>query len=100
MPAVANLNQICVGICCAHGTPPCINTTGVIASGAATVTAEGLPVARVGDLVVLACGHTAIIVSGSPTVTAEGIPLARATDLVGGVFTGNIATGTPTVQSN
>lgn len=100
MPQVANLNQLCVGICCAHPPAPCIPMTGLISTGAATVNAEGLPVARIGDLVVLACGHTSIVISGSPTVTAEKIPLSRVGDLVGGVFTGSIATGTPTVNSN
>ena len=97
MSGVARVTDQVVGVCCAHS--PCISTTGVIAQGAATVNAEGQLVARIGDTVVLACGHSAIIVSGSPTVITEGIGTSRLGDTVGGVFTGMISTGAATVTT-
>jgi uncharacterized Zn-binding protein involved in type VI secretion len=96
---VATLNMNVVGICCAHAQPTCIPTSGIIGGGAATVTAEGMPVARLGDNVILACGHSALIAGGSASVLAENLPVARLGDSVTGVFTGNIAGGAPTTQA-
>ena len=56
---------------------------GVIANGATTVTANGIPVAQLGSAV---AGHGigphagSVIIVGSATVYAEGIPVARLGD--------------------
>ena len=92
----ANVGQSVVGTCFSH-VPP-LPTTGMIVQGAPTVMAEGAPAARMGDTVVLACGHSAMIVSGSPTVFAEGVLFARLSDSVAGVFIGTIISGCATVS--
>lgn len=94
LPA-ANVGQTVVGVCFSH-VPP-LPVTGTIVQGAATVFAEGAPAARVGDTVILSCGHSATIVSGSPTVFAEGVLFSRITDTVAGTCVGNIISGCPTV---
>lgn len=89
---VARLNDLTTGICSAHSTGP-IPAVGYVASAAATVTAEGIPVARLGDTVISACGHTGIIASASPSVFAEGAPVARVSDTHSGAFTGQLGAG-------
>lgn len=89
---LARLNDLVTGICSAHPHGP-IPAVGYIASASATVTAEGLPVARLGDTVITACGHSGLIASGSATVTAEGAPVARVGDTVSGAVTGQIGAG-------
>lgn len=99
MTMVARVGDSVSGICCAHGVPPCIPTTGVIVQGAGTVFAEGQPIARIGDTIALACGHTAAIISSNATVNAEGLLVARIGDSVGGVFTGTIISSAGTVNA-
>lgn len=94
---IARLNDLTVGICCAHSNPSCIPMTGMIAQGAATVTAEGMSVAGLNDVVIGSCGHTGIISSSSPTVMAEGKLLVRTGDAHSGNFRGKIAGRTITV---
>lgn len=94
---IARLNDITVGICCAHSNPSCIPMTGLIAQGEATVTAEGLPVARINDIVIGSCGHAGIIASGLPTVMAEGQQVARVGDTHSSSFRGTIGAGATTV---
>lgn len=94
---VARVNDITVGICCAHSNPSCIPMSGLIAQGAPTVNAEGLPVARMNDTIIGACGHTGIVASGAPTRLAEGLPVARVGDSHAGSFTGSVGGGSPTV---
>lgn len=89
---IARLNDLVTGVCTAHPNGP-IPAVGYIASAAATVTAEGLPIARLGDTVVTACGHSGLIASASASVLAEGAPVARVGDTVSGVFSGQIGTG-------
>ncbi len=95
---LARVNDITTGICCTHSNPTCIPMTGLVAQGAATVSAEGLPLARMNDTIIGACGHTGIIASGSPTVNAEGLPVARVGDSHAGSFTGSIGGGSITVS--
>jgi uncharacterized Zn-binding protein involved in type VI secretion len=97
MPGIARIGDACVGICCGHSDPPCIDMTGIIASGAGTVSSEGALASRIGDIVVGGCGHVGIIVSGSSTVFIEGSNAARLGDVFAGTFTGTIVTGSGTV---
>ena len=56
---------------------------GVISAGMPTVTAGGIPVARVGDVVAPHGGGihgAAVLASGSKTVLAGGIPVCRVGD--------------------
>jgi len=86
---VARLNDLTTGICSAHSTGP-IPAVGYVASAAANVTAEGIPVARLGDTVISACGHTGIIASASPSVLVEGNAIARSGELVSGSMNGHL----------
>ncbi len=96
MPLIARIGDQCAGVCdCWHpGTEwiP-IPLTGQIVTGASNSSVEGPQAARVGDLVVGACGHTGIIVSGSPGSNVEGAQLARTGDVHAGCFSGVIITG-------
>ena len=75
------------------------NVSGIIINGAGTVTAEGSPVARVGDIVMRGDGHSGTIVSGAGTVTAEGPPVAVLGSVFVGCFSGIIVTGAGTVTA-
>ncbi len=97
MSSIARVGDVAVGTCCCHSDPTCVPWTGVIVSGAGTVTAEGSPVARIGDIAV-SC-HVGIIVSGAGTVTAEGGPVARIGDATAGCGSGTIVSGAGTVTA-
>ncbi len=95
---VARVGDIGVGDDKCHSSTK-KDVTGIIVSGAGTVTAEGPPVARVGDIVVRSDGHTGVIISGAGTVTAEGPPVATVTSYFTGCFSGMIITGAGTVTA-
>jgi uncharacterized Zn-binding protein involved in type VI secretion len=83
------------GICC-QGDPH--GASGVIVTGAGLCFAEGLNIARIGDILVSNChGRVGVIVGGSPTVFAEGSNIARIGDSFSGCFSGQIVTGAGTV---
>jgi uncharacterized Zn-binding protein involved in type VI secretion len=73
--------------------------SGIVQASGSIVYADNLQVARVGDIVIGACGHTGVIVSGSSKVFAEGIPVARVGDSFVGCFTGVIVTGSEKTDS-
>ncbi len=95
MPGVARIGDIAVGTCCCHSDPRCRGWTGICVSGAGSVTAEGSPVSRIGDIFV-GC-HVGIVASGSSTVTAEGSPISRIGDIIVGCPSGIIISGAGTV---
>lgn len=95
MPGVARIGDIAVGTCCCHSDPTCVPYTGIIASGAGTITAEGSQVAKIGDITV-GC-HVGIIATGSPTVLAEGSNISSIGDSVVGCPSATIVTGAGTV---
>lgn len=65
---------------------------GTITTGAANSTVEGIPAARVGDIVTADCGFIGIINTGA-VLTLEGAPVARIGDTFIGVYSGTIVTG-------
>lgn len=67
--------------------------TGQIVNGSGNVSAEGLGVARISDILVSNCSHKNVgtIISGSPTVSVNGLNIAR----IGDVFIGCFGNGTP-----
>jgi uncharacterized Zn-binding protein involved in type VI secretion len=71
--------------------------TGMILIGAPTVMANGLPVARMTDIVMRGDGHSGVIIQGSATVMANGLPVARMSDQFVGCFTGIIIGGASNV---
>jgi uncharacterized Zn-binding protein involved in type VI secretion len=70
---------------------------GVIRTGAPRTLVEGMPAARIGDLVQCPAHGLQTIVSGSATVLVEGKPVARVGDLVSCGAT--IISGAGTVQA-
>ena len=72
--------------------------TGIIIQGAATVMVNGLPVARMTDIVMRSDGHSGVIINGSSTIMANGLPLARMSDSFVGCFTGIIIGGASNVM--
>jgi uncharacterized Zn-binding protein involved in type VI secretion len=89
----ARVTDVWAGKCCCH--LGCTGMSGVIVSGDNTVLINGLPSARMTDLVVGNCGHSGIIVSGSNTVTASNLAKSRLGDSVTGCTQGVIVTGSP-----
>jgi uncharacterized Zn-binding protein involved in type VI secretion len=74
------------------------NVSGTIIQGAGTVMVNGLPVARMSDIVMRDDGHFGIIIGGSGTVVAEGLPVARMSETFIGCFTGIIIDGSANVM--
>jgi uncharacterized Zn-binding protein involved in type VI secretion len=59
---------------------------------------NGLPVARMTDIVMRKDGHYGVIISGSGTIVAGGLPVARMSDTFVGCFTGIIIGGSTNVM--
>lgn len=74
------IGDIIVATCYCHKSP--ITVTGQIVAGSPITSSDGLPQARVGDLVVSSCGHTGVIVSGSSINFIDEISAARFGDSV------------------
>jgi len=95
---VAIISSVGVGVCSCHKSPQ--STSGTVIQGSGTVLANGMGVARIGDMIVANCGHTGTLIQGSGTVTAEGIGVSALTSMFVGCFTGNIISGANTVLVN
>ena len=67
--------------------------------GAGSVNANGLPVCRIGDIVMGFCGHIGIMNGGSGKVKAEGVGVVRSGDSFSGCFTGTLVMGSPNVNA-
>ncbi|MDK1290223.1 hypothetical protein [Pseudoalteromonas umbrosa] len=93
--SAARLGDAWAGVCFAHKTPTPM--VGVIVTGAATVSAEGMSKARFGDVVVGACGHAGLVVSSSSLTITEGSGAARLGDAVAGAMAGSIISSAATV---
>jgi uncharacterized Zn-binding protein involved in type VI secretion len=74
-----------------------VGVSGTIIQGAGSVIVNGLPVARMSDIVMRDDGHFGIIISGSGTVIAGGLPVARIGDDFIGCFSGTIINGSGNV---
>ncbi len=85
MSQIARLGDSTEGSCVFHG-----GVSGVITSAASTTLVNGIPVARLGDVVTAACGHVGIISSASSSAYAEGVPIARLGDAVSGTYNATI----------
>jgi len=92
---VARIGDIGIGVCTCHKSP--ITVVGTIVIGSPTVTANNLGTARIGDLVMCSCGHTATLIMGSSTVLANGIGKSRMGDMWMGCPIGTVMVGSPTV---
>jgi uncharacterized Zn-binding protein involved in type VI secretion len=95
LPAARMLDTV-VGICSSHPPSP-IPAVGMIYPSQSTILINGLPAARMMDIVITGCGHTGIIISGTPTVLINGLPAASLMGTVVGSFTGTIINGSSNV---
>jgi len=92
--------DVATGTCYSHTIPRSI--TGTISNGSGTFEIDGLPGARIGDLVDFDCGHQGVISTGSPTCVIDGKGAARVGDSVvgnGASLTATLITGSPTMDS-
>lgn len=94
---VARITDITFGICYCHIYPIAVN--GIIISGSGKTYAESLNVARIGDIVRAACGHTGIIISGSGIAFADSIGISRLTDRTTGCYRASIISSSGTTDS-
>lgn len=89
--SAARMNDVVSGKCYCHKDP--ISVSGIIVVVSTDVFANGLGLARIGDIAVATCGHTGMIATGSGSVFTNGIGNARLGDTTSGCFVGTIATG-------
>ena len=78
---VCRIGDHITGTCEASGSDHPRDFIGVWTTGSDYVTADGIPVVRVGDFGVTDCGHTIQAATGSDYVTADNIPVVRVNDL-------------------
>jgi hypothetical protein len=69
----------------------------MVLTGAGITMANGLQMARIGDLVLGYCGHVSVVITGSGNVITEGSPQARISDMFSGPYQGMIISGSPNV---
>lgn len=94
---VARMSDTGFGEDLGGGHDPKPDRTGVIIGGSANVVSNGLPVARMSDIVIRGDGHSGVIIGGSANVVANGLPVARMSDTFIGDFTGIIISGSSNV---
>lgn len=105
---VARIGDIGLGFCygndCDDKAHDGDKITGTIVVGASNVNANGINVARIGDILISDCSHKNVgrIITGSPTVNANGLSVARIGDTFIGCFgdgdpNGILLTGSPNV---
>lgn len=71
--------------------------SGIIVSGSGNVITNGLPTARLTDIVLRSDGHSGTIVGGAGKSLANGLPIARIGDPFVGCFTGTLVGGSGNV---
>lgn len=76
-----------------HGPQP-----GIIFTACSKTKAGGKLIARFGDTVKAACGHTGTIDKSSASVITEGKGTARKTDTFTGIYSGSITGGLSSVK--
>ena len=100
MLPVARIGDLTIGTCTGH-KPPKTNVRGKILTGTASFADNMVGVAKLGDVVMAECGHTASIITCSGSVKTDMMLIARVGDLVGrSVYTGKIVTGEGTTLSD
>ena len=82
------------GTCCCHSDPTCISTMGMIITGSSDHTIEGQGAARVTDIFLGFCGHTAIMITGSSKSQSNGLGACIVGSMFTGCINGSIITGT------
>ena len=93
MPQAATLTSVGVGQCCCHHDPTCIDITAIVISGSPDIFINGLPAARMGDLMQGTCGHFGTIITGALDTFQNGIPAARLGDITQGCVLVTLVSG-------
>ena len=79
MSGVCTVGSIGIGVCPCHLTP--VSYTTIFVSGAATVNANGSPVANLTSIGISSCGHPTVALTVSATVNANSSGAHRIGDL-------------------
>lgn len=96
MPATSRITDIGIGICAKHDSPKAV--TGIIITGSADHTVEGLGVATIMSIVSCSCGHMApIVVSVKQDNKTNALPKAHIGSQFVGDPVGTIVTGAATI---
>lgn len=98
MPRISRVTDRTRGVCYGHRYP--ITVGGSIIQGSPDTYANGLKIARIGDMVRADCGHISKIITGSPDVYANGIKVARLGDKVSGIYIATIISASSDVAAN
>lgn len=97
MSLAATLTSVGIGKCSchfdSHGNPITIDVTAVSISGSSDIFINGLPAARLGDLMQGSCGHFGTIISGAVDTFQNGLPAARLGDITQGCVLVSIISG-------
>ena len=88
MALVARIGDTGIGTCYCHKKSRTV--TGTIIIGSSNIFANGKGRARIGDIVMCDCGHTATLIMGNSTVLSNNIPQSR----MGDMFAGGCVIGT------
>lgn len=98
---VARIGDTVTGVCNGSGHAVGRPFTGTWQTGSPTVTANGIPVVRLGDTGITDCGHQFTATTASSVSFANNIQIHRVTDsvLTEGGGPGNTVSGSPTVFS-
>ena len=94
---ISRVGDTATGICYAHKNP--ISVTGIVTSGASSVTCEGKAVARIGDQVTFSCGHIGVISTCSSSSKVEGLGIARVGDSVTGSMIATLVSGSGNIKT-
>jgi uncharacterized Zn-binding protein involved in type VI secretion len=96
MLPVARVGDLTIGTCTGH-KDTLYNVRGKIITGANSDDVNMMGLAKLGDVVLADCGHTAKIITCSGSVYTDMMKIARVGDLVGASpYTGRIVTGEST----
>jgi len=76
-----------------------VEFSGQVTSGSPKTSADGIPIARLGDTVTASCGHTGQICTTSSKTSADGILIARIHDQFDGDYYGEIVAGSSKTTS-
>ncbi len=101
MPGVARVGDLVTGLCNGPGHDPGRPFTGAWTSGSPAVTADGLPVVRVGDTGLTDCSHVFYATTGSSKASADGyaIHLVGGLCVTEGAGTGTTLSGSSTITA-
>jgi uncharacterized Zn-binding protein involved in type VI secretion len=91
----ARLSDATFGTCTGH--TPAISIGGIVIGLSSNVFINGLPSARLSDIVISNCGHIGTIIASSSKIFINGLPAAKMSDTFTGTYSGIIVNGSSNV---